>query len=53
MQQHPEDAQQHLTASNCGHYGIFSGRRWREFVYPQLRDFIRRYDSSTRIKAVA
>ena len=23
-----------------GHYGIFSGRRWRELVYPQIRDFI-------------
>jgi poly(3-hydroxybutyrate) depolymerase len=24
----------------AGHYGIFSGRRWREKVYPQVRDFI-------------
>ncbi|MCU0951904.1 MAG: hypothetical protein MUC68_12820, partial [Burkholderiaceae bacterium] len=24
-----------------GHYGIFSGRRWREMIYPQIRDFIR------------
>jgi poly(3-hydroxybutyrate) depolymerase len=24
----------------AGHYGIFSGRRWREDVYPQVRDFI-------------
>jgi poly(3-hydroxybutyrate) depolymerase len=24
-----------------GHYGIFSGRRWRESTYPQLRNFIR------------
>ncbi|WP_153102209.1 polyhydroxyalkanoate depolymerase [Paraburkholderia hayleyella] len=32
---------QHLTAENCGHYGIFSGRRWRNVIYPQLRDFIR------------
>jgi poly(3-hydroxybutyrate) depolymerase len=28
----------------AGHYGIFSGRRWRETVYPQIRDFIRRSD---------
>jgi poly(3-hydroxybutyrate) depolymerase len=28
----------------AGHYGIFSGRRWRETVYPQVRDFIRKFD---------
>jgi poly(3-hydroxybutyrate) depolymerase len=33
----------HITAVKCGHYGIFSGRRWREDIYPQLRDFIRKY----------
>jgi poly(3-hydroxybutyrate) depolymerase len=32
----------HFTAEQCGHYGIFSGRRWREIIYPQLFDFIRR-----------
>ena len=31
---------QHLTVEGAGHYGIFSGRRWREQVYPQVRDFI-------------
>ena len=31
----------HLTVKGAGHYGIFSGRRWRENVYPQVRDFIR------------
>jgi poly(3-hydroxybutyrate) depolymerase len=30
----------HLTVEGAGHYGIFSGRRWREQVYPQVRDFI-------------
>ena len=34
---------QHLTVEGAGHYGIFSGRRWRGQVYPQLRDFIARY----------
>ena len=32
---------QHLTVSGAGHYGIFSGRRWRQVVYPCVRDFIR------------
>jgi len=30
-----------LTVSGAGHYGIFSGRRWRQVVYPCVRDFIR------------
>ncbi len=31
---------QHFEAKGAGHYGIFSGRRWRDLVYPQVRDFI-------------
>ncbi len=30
----------HLEAKGAGHYGIFSGRRWREVVYPALKAFI-------------
>ncbi len=30
----------HLEVPGAGHYGIFSGRRWREVVYPSVRDFI-------------
>ena len=36
--------QYHYVAEGAGHYGIFSGRRWRERVYPQVRDFIAKYD---------
>jgi poly(3-hydroxybutyrate) depolymerase len=32
---------QHLTAQGVGHYGIFSGRRWRENIAPRILDFIR------------
>jgi poly(3-hydroxybutyrate) depolymerase len=35
-----EAARAHLTVAGAGHYGIFSGRRWRTEVYPQVRDFI-------------
>ena len=35
-----EADRQHVTAKGAGHYGIFSGRRWRTQVYPQVRDFI-------------
>ena len=34
------DRRQHLQVEGAGHYGIFSGRRWRERVYPAVRDFI-------------
>jgi poly(3-hydroxybutyrate) depolymerase len=30
----------HYEVPGAGHYGIFSGRRWREQVYPRVRDFI-------------
>lgn len=31
---------EHLLMPGVGHYGIFSGRRWRERIYPHVRDFI-------------
>ena len=39
----PSDRKRHLTVEGAGHYGIFSGRRWRETVYPQVREFIAKY----------
>jgi poly(3-hydroxybutyrate) depolymerase len=35
---------QHLTAPGVGHYGIFSGRKYRETIYPKIRDFIAKHD---------
>jgi len=37
--------QHHLEVKGAGHYGIFSGRRWREVVYPQVKAFILKHDS--------
>jgi poly(3-hydroxybutyrate) depolymerase len=36
----PAAQREHFNAPGVGHYGIFSGRRWREIVYPRVRDFI-------------
>jgi poly(3-hydroxybutyrate) depolymerase len=36
----PADRRFHYDALGAGHYGIFSGRRWRENVYPKVREFI-------------
>ena len=42
----PVEHQFHFDVPGAGHYGIFSGRRWREVVYPQVKDFIARYDTA-------
>ena len=36
----PKARQEHYEAKGAGHYGIFSGRRWREQVYPEVQAFI-------------
>ena len=36
----PRGRRAHYVAPGVGHYGIFSGRRWREMVFPCVRDFI-------------
>ena len=36
----PRERRAHFLAKGVGHYGIFSGRRWREVVFPQVREFI-------------
>lgn len=33
---------QQVTIPEVGHYGVFSGRRWREIIYPQIKDFIKK-----------
>jgi len=47
----PKDRQKHLEVKGAGHYGIFSGRRWRDTVYPQLRDFIARFHDISAARA--
>jgi poly(3-hydroxybutyrate) depolymerase len=41
----PRERRAHFVAPGVGHYGIFSGRRWREIIFPQVRDFIERHSS--------
>jgi poly(3-hydroxybutyrate) depolymerase len=36
--------QHHYEVKGAGHYGIFSGRRWRELVYPEVQAFIAQHD---------
>lgn len=39
----PAGKHQHFVAPKCGHYGIFSGRRWREIICPKIGEFIRKH----------
>ncbi len=36
----PKGRKKHYDVIGAGHYGIFSGRRWREKAYPEIRAFI-------------
>ncbi|MFM2075525.1 MAG: hypothetical protein RJB34_1830 [Pseudomonadota bacterium] len=36
----PKAKRQHYEVEGAGHYGIFSGRRWRDMVYPVVKAFI-------------
>ena len=39
-----DDWREHYEQPEVGHYGVFNGRRWRESIYPRVRDFIRAHD---------
>ena len=43
----PAAERQHMEVKGAGHYGIFSGRRWREIVYPQVVKFIQSHVPKT------
>jgi poly(3-hydroxybutyrate) depolymerase len=45
----PAEHRFHYDVEGAGHYGIFSGRRWREMVYPRVRSFIADYDKGMGI----
>jgi len=46
-------AHHHLEAKGAGHYGIFSGRRWREVVYPHVKSFILEHNKAGKAAKVA
>ncbi|MGY0193524.1 polyhydroxyalkanoate depolymerase [Leptothrix sp. BB-4] len=47
----PAANKRHYSVEGAGHYGIFSGRRWREKAYPEIRSFILQHQQEP--KAVA
>jgi poly(3-hydroxybutyrate) depolymerase len=36
----PAEERAHYTQLGVGHYGVFNGSRWREHIYPRVRDFV-------------
>jgi len=48
----PKSLQRHFEAEGAGHYGIFSGRRWREHVYPFVKSFILDHNAQATAKPV-
>ncbi len=40
----PPAKREHYEAPGVGHYGIFSGRKYREMIYPKVRKFIAKYN---------
>ncbi|MDP1739573.1 polyhydroxyalkanoate depolymerase [Polaromonas sp.] len=49
----PKSRQKHLEVKGAGHYGIFSGRRWREVVYPQVKAFILEHNKGPALSGKA
>jgi poly(3-hydroxybutyrate) depolymerase len=45
----PKSRQFHYDVEGAGHYGIFSGRRWREKVYPEIKAFIARFNEPDQV----
>jgi poly(3-hydroxybutyrate) depolymerase len=40
----------HFEVKSAGHYGIFSGGRWREKVYPVIQQFILKHTPAAGVK---
>ncbi len=40
----PESKKQYHLQKGVGHYGIFNGSKFREFVVPVIREFIKKHD---------
>ncbi len=43
----------HFEVTGAGHYGIFSGKRWRDMVYPALKVFILDHNKAAAPKELA
>ncbi|MEM9963742.1 MAG: polyhydroxyalkanoate depolymerase [Asticcacaulis sp.] len=40
----PDDKRELYVQDGAGHYGVFNGKRFRQHIYPKIRDFVARND---------
>ena len=41
----PTEYKEDYVQPHVGHYGVFNGRRFREEIYPRVRQFIRDFEA--------
>jgi poly(3-hydroxybutyrate) depolymerase len=46
----PEAMRQDYIQPGVGHYGVFSGRRFKTEIYPRMRDFMRKHQSGAQTR---
>ncbi|MFO0638952.1 MAG: polyhydroxyalkanoate depolymerase [Polyangiaceae bacterium] len=49
----PPEKKKHVLAQGVGHYGIFSGSKWREKIFPVVHEFVREHDKAPEAKLLA
>jgi len=49
----PDSFKVDYVQPHVGHYGVFNGRRFREEIYPRVRDFVLSHDPTLRVKQIA
>lgn len=49
----PSEMKQEITAAGCGHFGIFSGSKFRDTIYPQLRAFVAAHHSTVSVNLLS
>lgn len=48
----PETMRRDYIQPGVGHYGVFSGRRFKTEIYPRMRDFMRGFQARAKLKVV-
>ncbi|MBL8531587.1 MAG: polyhydroxyalkanoate depolymerase [Hyphomonadaceae bacterium] len=48
----PEAMRRDYIQPGVGHYGVFSGRRFKTEIYPRMREFMRAFQTRAKLKVV-
>jgi poly(3-hydroxybutyrate) depolymerase len=49
----PIELKEDYIQPHVGHYGVFNGKRFREEIYPRVREFVRRMETGVKRKPAA